>query len=633
MSLWEYKVITSGKGGFATPAMLEKFLNDLGRDEWEIVEYHSTPDNLLAFTGLARRSTQRDWTLADAAAAAAKAEAEKLRAEFAAKFEAATKPTPAAAEAAPASFLEEKAAPDDGFRKPVDTSRDDDPEAQEEPKDDWDKLTATEEEELPVFFDAIKPHMRRNQRGPGMSVGTDYLAKKWDQTEDDIKGALVECGFVLPADEDSRPEYVEYDGDLYWLNINRRGELWINTKEKPRAIFRNVKATRIEQPAEEPKPEQAAPAADAPSAKPHFEPRGRREREDNNAPAAAAPVAAPAEGAAPDAPAPDASGAPAAAPAAPAVADTSGAPLPAGLELLAKIRPLMRRNRRGPGGSGSASFLARAFKRSEAELVSAFVTLGLVMPTRPNDRPILTELDGDIWWLNQDSRGGLWINGREKKDGEVIPPPPAATADATAPAPSTETVPPAAPVEGATPAAVPVTEVATPESAPAPAPVASEMPAPTTEVAPAPAPTTEVAPASAPAPEPAPAAEVAAPATTPVATNPVLTAVRLLLKETRTGAFAGKLERVAEELGKSPEDFLATLVGAGLKVPDKSREKPVFVEHAGEIFWLNRNAKEELWLNAKASKFAEKDGDEGEAGDDEKKSANRRGSRAKKKDE
>ncbi|MCX6940007.1 MAG: DUF4177 domain-containing protein, partial [Verrucomicrobia bacterium] len=66
MSLWEYKVITSGKGGFATPAMLEKFLNDLGRDEWEIVHYHSTPDNLLAFTGLARRSTQRDWTLADA---------------------------------------------------------------------------------------------------------------------------------------------------------------------------------------------------------------------------------------------------------------------------------------------------------------------------------------------------------------------------------------------------------------------------------------------------------------------------------------------------------------------------------------------------------------------------------------
>ena len=90
MSLWEYKVISSGKGGFASPALLEKFLNDLGREEWEIVHFQSQADNLLAFNGLARRSTQRDWSLQDAAAAAAKAEADKLRAEFAAKFQAAT---------------------------------------------------------------------------------------------------------------------------------------------------------------------------------------------------------------------------------------------------------------------------------------------------------------------------------------------------------------------------------------------------------------------------------------------------------------------------------------------------------------------------------------------------------------
>src|SRR5690242_10142085 len=66
MSLWEYKIITSGKGGFATPATLEKFLNDLGRDEWEIIDFRSPPENPLAFNGLARRSTQRDWTLEDA---------------------------------------------------------------------------------------------------------------------------------------------------------------------------------------------------------------------------------------------------------------------------------------------------------------------------------------------------------------------------------------------------------------------------------------------------------------------------------------------------------------------------------------------------------------------------------------
>ncbi len=652
MSLWEYKVITSGKGGFATPAMLEKFLNDLGREEWEIIQYHSTPDNLLAFTGLARRTTQRDWTLQDAAAAAAKAEAEKLRAEFAAKFEAATRSTPAnaATEAAPASFIEEKSAPDDGFRKPVDTSRDDDPEAQEEPKDDWDKLTASEEEELPVFFEAIKPHMRRNQRGPGMSVGTDYLAKKWDQSEDDIKGALVECGFVLPADEDSRAEYVEYDGDLYWLNINRRGELWINTKEKPRPVFRNVKATRIEQPPEEPKPE-PAPATDQAAGRPHFEPRNRRE-EPAPAPAAAA-ATAPADGAvaaSPEAPA-EAAAAPAAAP----TTEAPAHPLPSGAELLNKIRPHMRRNRRGPGGSGSASFLARALRRSEAEITAAFNSLGLTLPPNPNDKPILVEFGAEIWWLNQDSRGGVWINGRDKRDGEVLTPAGASApapapvssegastaetpvaapvAEAAAPIPSTETSAAAAPATEA-PAATPAPETPAPaEAAPAvvPAAVVDAVVDPSTPPAAAPAAALEVA--SAPAPESAPAtpeptSEQAAPgapvaSAEPIVSNPVLSAVRLLLKETRTGAFAGKLDRVAADLGKSTEELTAALLAAGLKAPDKTREKPVFVEQAGEIFWLNLNAKEELWLNAKASKFADKDEESEEGADGEKKSSRR----------
>ena len=570
MSLWEYKVITSGKGGFATPAMLEKFLNDLGRDEWEIIHYHSTPDNLLAFTGLARRSTQRDWTLADAAAAAAKAEAEKLRAEFAAKFEAATRPASAAGapEAPPASFIEEKSAPDDGFRKPVDTSRDDDPEAPDEPKDDWDNLTASAEEELPVFFDAIKPHLRRNQRGAGMSVGTDYLAKKWDQTEEDIKGALVECGFVLPADEDSRAEYVEYDGDLYWLNINRRGELWINTKEKPRPVFRNVKATRIEQPAEEPKPEPSAPpVAEQPAARPHFETRARREA----AAAELAPTAASTDGAPIAAPA-EFTGAVAPAPAA-AVAAVAATPLPASVELLNKIRPQMRRNRRGPGGSGSTSFLARALRRTEPELIAAFAAIGLILPANPNDKPIFVMFAEEVWWVNQDSRGGVWINGRDKEPGEVL-----------------------APADQPTTAAVPAADSA----APAPAETASTPVAATAAEPATPLPSAMVT--------PAPAADAGA---APVSGN-VLAAVRLLLKETRTGGFAGKLDRVADELSKSSAELTAALLSAGLQVPAKAKEKPIFVEHAGEIFWLNKNAKDELWVNAKASKFAAAadDGDE-----------------------
>ncbi len=516
MPLWEYKVITSGKGGFATPALLEKFLNDLGRDEWEIIHYTPQPDNPLSFTGLARRSTQRDWTLQDAAAAAAKAEAEKLRAEFEAKFKAATSNGPAATEEKAPSFLEEQLAPDDGFRKPVDTSRDSEPDAPDEEEDDWDKLA--EEDELPTFFDALKPHMRRNQRGPGMSVGTDYLAKKWGLAEEDIKGALVECGLQIPADENAKPVYVEYDGDLFWVNINRRGELWINTREKPRPVFRVVQGTKVAAE-EETKAEGENRNADSGDRK--AESTERKKDGEGGAPKREAPPA-------------------------------EKAPLPAGPELLEKIRPHMRRNRRGPGGSGSTSFLARALRTTEAELMTAFAGLGLNLPEKSGDKPQFAEFGAELWWLNRDQRGGVWINGREKKDGEAM----ADTGERKAESEAAKV----APVEAATGAT-----------------------------------------------EPAVATETATPAAVPPKADHVLPGVRLLLKEGKTGAFAGETGKLATELGKSEDDFIATLVAVGLKVPEKAREKPVFVEHAGEIFWFNRNAKGQLWLNAKASKFAAKD--------------------------
>ncbi|MEO6875325.1 MAG: hypothetical protein ABI222_10960 [Opitutaceae bacterium] len=511
MSLWEYKVITSGKGGFASPALLEKFLNDLGRDEWEIVHFHSQADNLLAFNGLARRSTQRDWSLEDAAAAAAKAEAEKLRAEFAAKFQAAASSATGAEEKSP-SFLEEKTAPDDGFRKPVDTSRDSDPDAPE--KDEWDKLN--EENELPTFFDALKPHMRRNQRGPGMSVGVDYVAKKWDLPEEDVKGALVECGMQIPTDENAEPVYVEYDGDLFWVNINRRGELWINTREKPRPVFRVVKGASVAS-------EVANPAAAEPAAgRPEGENRSGSTEVSGTKDTAGNEVSSSNERK------PDNQ-----------KQKSGGGKLPEGPALLDRIRPHMRRNRHEAGGSGSTSFLSRALRVNEADLVAAFKTLGLVVPEAAADQPAMLEIGPDLWWLNLDSRGGLWINGKEK------------------------------PADGA--------------------PKTAELPLESSATA------TEAA------------LSAVAPAPTP---GHVLAAVRLLLQETKTGGFSGKADRLAEKLGKSAEDFVGALVAVGLKVPEKTREKPVFVEHGGEIFWLNKNAKDELWLNAKASKYPDADGGE-----------------------
>ncbi|HWZ95837.1 MAG TPA: hypothetical protein VNW30_11635 [Opitutaceae bacterium] len=479
MALFEYKVITSGKGGFASPVLLEKFLNDLGKEDWEIIEFRTQPDNPLAFSGLARRPTQRDWTLEDAAAAAARTEVEKLRAEFEAKFKAGVSSgSPGAEKGEEAAAADDNIHNDDSFRRPRDTERDLDPTAADDEAGGG-AFELPEEEELPTFFDAIRPHMRRNQRGPGLSVSLEFLVKKFDMLEGDLVGALKECGLAIPSGENEPPAYVEYDGDLYWVNINRQKQLFINTREKPRPMFRTVQAQRI-----------VADAVEEPVTEQKSEPPARTE-----APAA---------------------------------------PVSAGPELLDKLRPLMRRSR--GGWSGSASFLSRALKHSEADLNAAFAALGLRLPeSGSGERAAQVELGDFVYWLNRDGRGNLWINACEKKENE-----PAATAT-EAPA------------------------------APGPVDVAQGRP---------------------------PTAEAVSPH--------ALAAVRLLLKETKTGAVAGKVDRLAEELGKPPAEFLAALTGAGLKVPEKAREKPAFVEHAGEIFWLNKNAKDELWLNAKASKFADK---------------------------
>ena len=371
MANWEYKVISSGKGGFASPALMEKFINDLGQEQWEIINFHTAPDNQLAFTGLARRSVQRDWTLEDAAAAAARVEGEKLRAEFEAKFKAVTTGA-APAEDKPENFLEEKAAPDDGFRRPVDTSRDDDPDA---PEDEWHKLTA--EDELPSFFDALKPHMRRNQRGAGMSVGVDYLAKKWKLEEADVKGALVECGLQIPADENAKPVYVEYDGDLYWVNINRRGETWINTREKPEPVFRIVPGKRL---ADDEVPPEMAVATQP------LVPQERREERRDERPRQPQPPAQPSR-----------------------EADSSPK------TLLVKIRGMMRRNRRGQGWSGSFPYLTKALKIDEAQLLEQVAAFGLRL--EGGEEPVIAHENGFDYWLNRNQRGEIWINAEEGKQG------------------------------------------------------------------------------------------------------------------------------------------------------------------------------------------------------------------------
>jgi hypothetical protein len=516
MANWEYKVISSGKGGFASPALMEKFINDLGQQQWEIISFQTASDNQLAFNGLARRPTQRDWTLEDAAAAAARAEADKLRVEFEAKFKAATHTSAPEDDKAETFLAEEKTTTDDGLRRLRDTSRDDDPEAPEEEstgRDEWDKLAA--EDELPSFFDALKPHMRRNQRGAGMSVGVDYLAKKWRLEEADIKSALVECGMQIPADENAKPVYVEYDGDLYWVNINRRGEIWINTREKPQPVFRVVPGKRL---TEEEAPESApAPAQSAPP--PRREEIARQPQSQQHHDRAPAGHASP----------------------------EHRAPSDAGT-FLGKLRGLMRRNRRGHGWSGSFGFLTKALKVDEAGLLAQLGELGLRLSDEGDQKPAFKEEGEFLYWLNKNQRGEVWINARKARgpqsgdDGQN-------GGDER----STGDEPPL------------LKDYAQP------------------------------APSAAPAPEPTPSPEN------------TLAAVRLLLQPKKRGeGVAALVPDVAAQLGRSEELLLAALANAGVNVPADAKAKPTFGENGGEIFWLNKNARGELWLNAKASNAAKK---------------------------
>lgn len=564
MSNWEYKVITSGKGGFASPALLEKFLNDLGQEGWEIINFHTQPDNLLAFTGLVRRTTQRDWTLEDAAAAAARAEADKLRAEFEAKFKAASGSSSGqtAEEAAETFLAEEKVGTDDGLRRLRDTSRDDDRDAPEddgiEREDDWDKLA--EEDELPTFFDAMRPHMRKNQRGPGMSVGVDYLAKKWKMEEADIKGALVECGLQIPADENAKPVYVEFEGDIYWVNINRRGEIWINTREKPEPVFRIAAGKRLS--------DEEAPVDNAPAQRDdRRQQETRAERQSESAaqlretqPSAAPQAAAPQQPAAPK-------------------------------TFLDKVRGLMRRNRRGHGWSGSFGFLTKALRTDEAGLLAQLAEQGLKMKEDSSEKPLFHEEGDFLYWMDKNQRGEIWINARKNRGGQRPD-----GADAGGDEGPESGAPESAEV------AAPADSTAEPTVAPeaAPQPAAVESGAPSAEPAPAPAPTS---------------------ASDRVRAD-TLDALRLLLQPKKRGdGVTAKIDDLSAQIGRPAIEILEALVAAGLNIPDDAKTKPTFGERNGEIFWLNRNAKGDLWLNAKDSKAKRarsKKKDEGdESSDDE----------------
>ena len=505
MAIWEYKVISSGKGGFASPQLLENFLNELGTDEWEIIDYRAAPDNPLAFSGLARRGSQRDWTLEAEAAAQARDEERRKREEEHRKEEERIEKAAAEAAAERESAIAAKESGDDGLRTVRDTERDDDPEAladEADGLDDWDELDM--EDDLPTLLDAIKPHLRRNPKGIGEAAAIDYLAKRWDQEPADVQGALEECGFEVPEAEDDLPVYFDFEGDLFWLNRNNRGQLFINVREKPRPRFKTTKGKKLDP--DDPSAEDVRSEHQA----------DRLKRQQVEEEKAARQAAREAEAAKP--------------------AD----PLPEGLELLDLIKPKMRRNRRGPGMSGSISFLSKAFRHDAETLVEALKSIGLSAPEDKDTKPDFVEHGDELFWMKQDGRGGAWINSRDKDKVKTK----SAHADSGDSATKTS-------------------QDHSPDSAGEEASASDDI-------------------TFAPGPNAVPA-------------------LRLLLKpKSRGTGVSAEMDTLSEALKKPAVEILEVLVNAGLNVPESADEKPKFIELGDEIMWLNRNAKDDsLWLNAK----------------------------------
>lgn len=333
MSSWEYKLISSGPLGFASMQLLEQHLNQLGKEEWEIIHFNTKPDNPLVFHGLARRAIMRDWF------------------------------PPAAAKPAyvppPIPPQEEEKEDDKDERSFADELPPARPVNAPAPAPlslgNFDDLGSGGEEDLPTLFEALKPFLRKNPRGD-QSVELDFLARKFEQDSRELLVAFAECGLKPPSDS-GKGEVVDFEGSLYWLERDKKGRIWINTRAKK---FKTVQATSV--PAELEQPVKA-------------QPNDKVEK-----------------------PAGDQAG-----------TATSGS-------FLSRIRSMMRRNRhgRGWGWSGSFQYMTKALKLNQDQLLEKLGECGLRLGN--GQPPVRVEDEGFVFWLNRNQRGEIWINADEKRE-------------------------------------------------------------------------------------------------------------------------------------------------------------------------------------------------------------------------
>ena len=71
---------------------------------------------------------------------------------------------------------------------------------------------------------------QETKRGDGVTALVSELAEKLEKTPEVLLGALAAAGLTPPETPKGKPTFAEHGGELYWLNVSAKGDLWLNAK-------------------------------------------------------------------------------------------------------------------------------------------------------------------------------------------------------------------------------------------------------------------------------------------------------------------------------------------------------------------------------------------------------------------
>ena len=78
---------------------------------------------------------------------------------------------------------------------------------------------------------AVRLLMEPKKRGEGVTALVSQLAEKLEKTPEVMLAVLAAAGLTPPATPKGKPTFAEHGGELYWLNLSAKGEVWINAKQ------------------------------------------------------------------------------------------------------------------------------------------------------------------------------------------------------------------------------------------------------------------------------------------------------------------------------------------------------------------------------------------------------------------